>query len=322
MKRVEDFITRRQPDWKRITHLLNRAQAGRVGALTESELYELGHLYRAVASDLAVAQRDWPQHQVVVYLNQLAGRAHAAIYRGEPLSLQRVVRFFTVGFPRLYRAIFPFVLAAFLMFILPALIAFVIASRDTSIAAWLGLEQQEAIMRQGDLWTDIPPNERPGASSFIMTNNIQVSFLAFAGGAPAGLLTAYVLVFNGLLIGGVLGLAAYYGLAGDLGAFIIGHGVVELSVIFIAGGTGLSLGWAVLQPGLLRRRDALALAARQSVRLIIGCVPLLVIAGTIEGFISPSALPWQIKAATGIGTGIALYAYLGFAGRFNARTHG
>ncbi len=313
--KVEDFITRRQPDWERITKLLNRSRSGLGGALGESELNELGRLYRAITSDLAIAQRDWPQHQAAAYLNQLVGLAHAIIYRGEPLSLRRVVRFFTTGFPQLYRRMFPFTLAAFLMLAIPALASFTIATRDTSIAAWLGLEQQEVMMRNKDLWIDIPPSERPGASSFIMTNNIQVSFMAFAGGALAGLLTVYVMVINGLHFGGIMGLAAHYGVAGELGSFVIGHGVIELSVIFVAGGTGLSLGWAILQPGFLRRRDALALAARQAVRLVIGCIPLLVIAGMIEGFISPSSLPWPVKLFVGIVTGIVLYAYLGLAGR-------
>lgn len=313
--KVEDFITRRRPDWERLTTLLARARSGRAGNLAENELDEIGRLYRAVTSDLAIAQRDWPHHPAAVYLNQLVGRAHAAVYRGEPLSLRRVTRFFSAGFPRLYRQMFPFTLAAFLMFILPAVAAFSVAARDTSVAAWLGLEPQEAMMRHGELWINIPPGERPGASSFIMTNNIQVSFLAFAGGVLAGLLTVYVLVLNGLVGGGVLGLAAHYGLAGELGAFIVGHGVVELSVIFVAGGAGLSLGWAILRPGLLRRRDALALAARRSVQLIIGCIPLLVVAGTIEGFISPSALPWPVKTLVGLTSGAALYAYVGLAGR-------
>ncbi len=313
--RVEDFIARRRPEWERLTRLLDRVRSGRISVLSESELDELGQLYRAITSDLAIAQRDWPHHQVALYLNQLTSRAHATIYRGEPLDVRRMVRFFAVTFPQLYRKTCPFIVAACIMFTVPALITFAIASHDTSIALWLGLEQQDALMREGDLWTDIPPNERPGASSFIMTNNIQVSFLAFAGGTLAGLLTVYVLVVNGLMLGGVLGLAAHHGLFGGLGEFIIGHGVLELSVIFIAGGTGLSLGWAILRPGLLRRRDALASVARQSVRLIIGCIPLLIVAGLIEGFISPSALPWPVKVFTGLVTGLALYAYLGWAGR-------
>jgi uncharacterized membrane protein SpoIIM required for sporulation len=201
------------------------------------------------------------------------------------------------------------------MLAVPALATFAIAARDTSIATWLDLGQEEVMMRNKDLWINIPPSERPGASSFIMTNNIQVSFLAFAGGVLAGLFTVYIMVMNGLHFGGIMGLAAHYGVAGELGSFVIGHGVIELSVIFVAGGTGLSLGWAILRPGFLRRRDALALAARQAVRLVIGCIPLLVIAGLIEGFISPSSLPWPVKLFVGIVTGIALYAYVGLAGK-------
>ena len=313
--KVTDFITRRRPDWERMTVLLNRIRSGRAKALAEDELDELGRLYRAITSDLAIAQRDWPHHPAAVYLNQLVGRAHASIYQGEPMSLRRVAQFLTSGFPQLYRKTARFTQLAFVMFIAPAVIAFLLAWQDTSIAAWLGLGQQEAMMRHGDLWLDIPLNERPGTSSFIMTNNIQVTFMAFAGGALAGLLTVYVMALNGLHIGGVLGLAAHYGLAGPLLEFIVGHGFIELSVIFLAGGAGLSLGWAILRPGFMRRRDALAVAARQSVRLIIGCIPLLIIAGVIEGFISPSALPWPVKLFTGIVTAIALYAYVGLAGR-------
>jgi uncharacterized membrane protein SpoIIM required for sporulation len=101
-----------------------------------------------------------------------------------------------------------------------------------------------------------------------------------------------------------------------LWTFVIGHGVIELSVIFMAGGAGLSIGWALLRPGLLRRRDALMLASRKAILLIIGCVPLLLIAGLIEGFISPAeSLPWTIKWIVGLVSGILLYGYLIFAGR-------
>jgi uncharacterized membrane protein SpoIIM required for sporulation len=110
--------------------------------------------------------------------------------------------------------------------------------------------------------------------------------------------------------------AWYYGMAFDLWTFVIGHGMIELSVIIIAGGAGLSLGWAVIHPGLLRRRDALKQAALRSVRLLVGCVPLLVIAGTIEGFISPAEnILWQFKWLVGLSTGALLHAYLLLAGR-------
>jgi len=171
-------------------------------------------------------------------------------------------------------------------------------------------------IEQKELWTNIPVDERPYASTFIMQNNIRVAFMAFAGGVLAGLLTIYAMVFNGLTLGGITGLTIHYGIGFDLWTFVIGHGVVELSVIFIAGGTGLMLGWAIIHPGLLRRRDALTLAAQKAIRLLIGCVPLLAIAGTIEGFISPAeGLPWFVKWAVGLSSGILLYGYLLLMGR-------
>jgi uncharacterized membrane protein SpoIIM required for sporulation len=149
-----------------------------------------------------------------------------------------------------------------------------------------------------------------------MQNNIRVSFMAFGSGVLAGLLTTWIMVFNGLMLGGLTGLTAHYGIGFDLWNFVIGHGVIELSVIFMAGGAGLTLGWAIISPGLHRRRDALTIAARKSINLILGCIPLLIIAGTIEGFISPAEnIPWPVKWGVGLGTGLLLYSYLIFAGR-------
>ena len=276
---------------------------------------ELGQLYRAATSDLAVAQRDYADHDVAVFLNQLVARSHATVYRSAPYTSRRVLNFLIVGLPRLYRESAPFMLASFLLLTLPALIAGVATASSPTVATWLGLGSEATIMQNGQLWTDIPIALRPGASSFIMQNNIRVSFVAFVGGLPFGLLTVYVMLLNGLRLGGVLGLAARYGLAGELTTFIVGHGVIELSVVLIAGGCGLMLGYALLRPGLLRRRDALVIVARKAARLLAFCVPLLVGAGLIEAFLSPSTLPAAVKWSIGLTSGAALHAYLWLASR-------
>ena len=114
---------------------------------------------------------------------------------------------------------------------------------------------------------------------------------------------------NGLDRGAIVGLRQGHGLAGGLGEFVLAHGPIELSVIFLAGGCGLYIGDGLLRPGLLSRQAMLSRRMRLAVTAILDCVPLLVLAGLIEGFISPSGLPVWVKAGVGAGTGVALHWY-------------
>jgi uncharacterized membrane protein SpoIIM required for sporulation len=315
---VDKFYQSRRKEWELLSHLLDSGQRD-IQRLSPKDVEMLASLYREASSDLALAKRDFPNHQVTRYLNQLVARAHALLYQGEPLAFRRLWDFVAAGFPRLFRETAVFTLAAFLMFAVPALVAGIGIALDTDRAQWLlpeGAQRLIPIVEDRSLWIDIPIEKRPYASSFIMQNNIQVSFLAFGSGITGGIFTFYILVNNGLMLGGLLGLTSQYGVGWDLANFVIGHGVIELSVIFMAGGSGLMIGWAILRPGLMRRRDALALAARKAVWLLSGAAPMLVVAGIIEGFISPSeTIPPPVKWAVGIGSGILLYSYLLLAGR-------
>ena len=315
---VDEFVRTRQSTWQRLSDMLDGLQRGRLSQLSVSELEELGRLYRAATSDLAIARRDYPDHRVAIYLNQLVGRAHHRVYRGEALELRRVTRFFLGGFPRLFRQTGGYTALAAALFLSAAAVGYILVYINPDLAEQLLPGQMQnliPLIKRGEMWTDVPAQMRSITSSFIMTNNIQVAFLAFAGGVLCGLLSGYVLLFNGLILGVVGALCHRYGLALPLWSFVLPHGVIELSVIFIAGGSGLMLGHALLSPGLHRRRDALAQAAQKAVRLIIGSVPLLVIAGIIEGFVSPSGLhPWG-KIGVGLLAGAGLYGYLLLVGR-------
>ena len=314
----EEFYQSRKSDWEQLNRVLVASEKN-IKGLSPQEVETLGRLYRAATSDLALAQRDFPRHQITQYLNRIVGRAHAVVYQGEALAFNRLFDFALRGFPRLFRETMVFTVIAALFLILPALVAGVSIAAHPENATWLLSESAQALIptvQNKELWIDIPVNERPYASSFIMTNNIRVSFLAFGSGVSGGILTIWILVTNGLDLGGLLGLTSHYGIGFDLATFVIGHGVIELSVIFMAGGSGLMLGWAIIHPGLQRRRDALTLAATKAVRLLLGAVPMLVIAGTIEGLISPSeTVPWPVKWTIGITSGIVLYSYLLLAGR-------
>jgi uncharacterized membrane protein SpoIIM required for sporulation len=313
----DEFYQSRKKEWESLSVLVERAQRD-VKRLSTQDIETLASLYRAVSSDLALAKRDYPRHRITLYLNQLVARAHAVLYQGEPLAWNRMVEFALRGFPRLFRETFIFTLISFLLFIIPAAAAGISTASSPQSAVWMLPEEVQnliPIIEQKQLWIDIPMEERPFTSSFIMQNNIRVSFLAFASGLTGGILTVWIIVQNGLILGGLLGLTTYHGIGFDLATFVIGHGVIELTVIFMSGGSGLMLGWSLLNPGLMRRRDALALSARKAIQLLGGAVPWLVVAGIIEGFISPNeSILWQIKWAVGIGSGLILYSYLFFAG--------
>lgn len=316
--RADEFYQSRKGDWEALSRLLDLGQKD-MRALSEAQVRNMARLYRATTSDLALAKRDYPRSEITAYLNQLVARAHAAVYRSEPLALRGLLHFATTGFPRLFRETWIFTFIAAMLFLLPA-VASGIATYVRPATATLLLPPEMhrliGIVENKELWIDIPVEERPYASSFIMRNNIQVSILAFASGLTAGLLTLWVLFTNGLTIGTLSGLTAFHGIGFDLWTFVIGHGVIELSVIFMAGGSGLMMGWAILRPGLLWRRDALSQAARKAVYLLLGAIPWLVVAGTIEGFISPSeTIPVPVKWTVGILSGIFLYGYLLLAGR-------
>jgi len=316
----DELYRTRKTEWESLSRLLDRGQND-LERLTSAEVQLLGQHYRAATSDLALAQRDFPAHEVTAYLNQLVARAHAVIYRSEPLAFKQLGEFIRRGYPGAYRQAFPFILAAMLLMIVPAVGAGLATAWKPEAAHWLLPAQMQSLLhtiQEGQLWTKIPIEERPYASSFILRNNIQVAFLAFGSGVLAGLPTIWVMAYNGLILGGLTGLTAHYGIGFELWTFVIGHGVMELSVIFIAGGSGLALGWAIIHPGLRHRRDALTDAARLVVRLVIGSVPLLVLAGIIEGFISPAEnIPWPVKWGIGLGSGVVLYSYLLFAGKKN-----
>jgi uncharacterized membrane protein SpoIIM required for sporulation len=162
----------------------------------------------------------------------------------------------------------------------------------------------------GRMWTHSIVSVKPLASSAIMTNNISVSLAAFAGGIVAGLGTVYMMLFNGLLLGVIAVACQRSRLSVSLWSFVVPHGVLELPAIFIAGGAGLMLGTALLAPGSLPRREALTEAAAVAVRLVLGVIPLLIVAGTIEGFVSPSDAPPATKFVIGAAGFVILAGYV------------
>jgi uncharacterized membrane protein SpoIIM required for sporulation len=319
MNALERFVSERQGDWDRLEALLSRVQGGNLRALSADDLEEMTRLYRLAASDLARARRDFPGDRVVSYLNRLVSAAYSMVYSTAGISWKDVGRWYARGFPRLFRETAGYYLLAALMFFGTGLLAFIATVTYLPAAQTLldgnTYQAVASYAERGELWTEIPSVQRSAASATIMTNNIQVAILAFAGGMLLGLGTVLVLVYNGIQLGAIFGIVTHYGLGLGLLRFVSGHGVIELSVICLAGGAGLMLADAIARPGMLTRGESLRLTAQRAVQLLLGGASLLIIAGLIEGFISPSDLPDWVKYGTGILTGVLLYGYWLFLGR-------
>jgi uncharacterized membrane protein SpoIIM required for sporulation len=312
----ERFIHERKRAWQRLEHLLGRLDRSSLRRLHREEVRELGRIYRRTASDLAIARAESRDPRLVNYLNSLVIRAHGRIYRADAEGGRRLREFITQTFPRTFRRTWRYTAIAFATFAIFGVIAYLGTWRDPEFSEFAGVNPvfRYAISQKIHWWERLSQASEIG-SSFIMVNNIWVMFQAFALGALFGLGTLYAMAFNGALIGAVLALTYRAGFGFDLVSFMIGHGVIELTCIFLAGGAGLLIGSAILLPGDLSRGDALKTRGLDAARLIAGCVPLLVIAGIIEGFISPAPINPAIKFGVGITTGLALYSYLILAGR-------
>src|SRR5438105_305739 len=315
MPSVSHFSATRQARWAELERLLALSQGNGLRKFEAEQIEAPGRAYRQVIPDLAIARRDFPDDQLTLWLNDLAARAHLRLYRAPAPSWHRLGQFFWKDFARRFRAARGYLLVSALLLFGPAVVAYLGALLDPPLRDALVPAQLRNVMASGRTWTDIQPGLRPGMATLIFTNNIQVSFLAFSGGVLVGLGTVYVLISNGLALGGVLGAAQFYGVAPLLWSFISPHGYLELTCIIIAGAAGLMLGNALVRPGLLLRREALARASRQAVELVVGAAPVLVIAGLIEGFISPADLPMQAKLVFGPVAGAVLYALLFRVGR-------
>jgi uncharacterized membrane protein SpoIIM required for sporulation len=291
------WIDQRKNNWNQLDVLVRQVEANSVRSLNPAELRELGLLYRQAAADLSAARADRSSRALEQYLNRLVGRAHNYVYSGRRISAASVWRFFAHGYPRLLRRMSGYITAATAIFLLAGLLGTLITIVRPDFATMMLGPQMMDDIQQHKMWTDSVLSAKPQASSAIMTNNISVCFATFAGGILAGLGTLFLLFNNGLEIAVVLTCCAQHHMALSLVSFMAAHGALEIPSIMIAGAAGLRIGAGILFPGLLRRRDALALAGSEAVQLLSGTIPMLIVAGTLEAFLSPTHAPMALKFA-------------------------
>ena len=320
----EQFVRSRQESWTRLEELVDRAQTQKIGALSDSDLLEMGTLYRRVSSDLARAQTRYSSthagRELMRSLNALVLRAHAQVYSAPAPQTSNFWHFLLYGFPAAFRRnLRPILLAALCMYG-PAIIAyFAVWTKPENTRLFVPDEvvkevqtraQKKLVTGWGGNTNYKGVSASPETSSVIMTNNIKVSMMALALGVTAGVGTFYVLVQNGLMIGALAGAATNYNTDLLFWSVILPHGVLELTAISIAGGAGFVLARALFAPGDLPRRDALKLAGTEAGQLLMGVVLFLICAGLIEGFLTPTPLPPVAKLSFAGLSSVLMLLYL------------
>ena len=315
---LAQFIQVRKERWQQLDTLLDTIETQRLRALNRADLKRLGQLYRALASDLAFAQTNFPRSDVAQMLNQLASRTHPFLYRSHSLTMSAVWRFFRVELPQVFRQNLHYFSLAATIFSVAAVLGGLGTFVDEDVAGIILSPQLVEYIHRREMWTEGIFQIMPGSvmSVAIFTNNITVAFITFALGITFGVGTCYLLALNGLMLGCVTSLCWRYGMLDKLLAFITAHGVVEISIIVVAGAAGLMLGSALMNPGDYSRRDALAVRGREAIKLVLGTAPLLVIIGMVEGYVSPQPMiPAVMKMVLGLVLGALFYLHLLLGGR-------
>lgn len=302
---AERFVARKRESWERFHRLAIDVERSGVSHLASRDIPAFAASYREVAADLARARTYGVDQRVIAYLERVVSAGHNALYRERGGRRAPVVRYLVRDFPAAVVQSWRYVLLAFLLFAGPAALGYGVIRthpelQDELVSPVMVSRARQAAANEarGIGYAESPKEDLPILASVIMSNNIRIGFWAFVGGLLLGLPTVLVLVTNGLSLGTGFGVFANYHAGGYLATFVAGHGVLELTAIFVAGGAGFRLAGAVLFPGDRTRRDALIVEGRVAAGMVGAVVTLLALAGAIEGLLSASDAPSAYKYLT------------------------
>ena len=320
MSNLDEFVRDRVPVWNDLGALLDRAgtSPAKLGA---TDVRRLGAMYRSVVADLALARRRFPSDPVVLHLEQLVRRSRLAVYNTAPKSAT-FREFVSHGYWRRIRERPALLLFSFACVLLPTLLAGYWAWRDPGPASGLVPKQYQSVTQPREPGQDLGQsvNDQSGLAAEIFTNNIRVSIFAFAGGLLLGIPTLYSLIYNGILLGAVGGLAIGAGNGRPFFELVTAHGVLEMSCIIVSGMAGLRIAAAIIDPGFRDRGEALRVEARAVVEIILGTAAWLVVAGLVEGFLTPAGKGLTVVLIVGFGLGILYWGLVFWRGKPAATT--
>jgi uncharacterized membrane protein SpoIIM required for sporulation len=281
--------------------------------------------YRLLCERLAIANHRGYGADLSSFLNDLALRSHAQLYRHAAAGDRDDLAEHVLAFPRALRAHARSQLTSLALFLAPAIGAYltILASPDL-VHHFMDLDQAREMEAMYDPQSAHFLKTREAGDDltmfgFYIYNNISIALRTFASGLVFGLGSAFFVFYNGLVLGSVAGHLVHVGSSATFFPFVIGHGALELPALVIAGGTGLALGHAILSPGEHTRVESLQRAARAAVPIVYGFTSMLLGAAFLEAFWSSKhILGDTVRYAVGAGLWVAVLAYLLGAGRKRA----
>lgn len=315
---LAEFVEQRRPKWSSLERLLDVAERDGLSKLSLDDARALSRLYRSTSSDLLWVRARAGAADISGYLNDLVGRAYALTYPGKKVRLAAIGRFVSMGFPDVLAREWRMFVASFLLFWAGAGFGWIGMMFDPDAAPYLVPEQHQSLDPEKRREEEAN-NKGAGVgdqavfTSFLFTHNIQVAFFCFALGLTAGLGTAILMFLNGVMLGSLAWVYTSKGMAGWFWAWILPHGIPEITAIVIAGAAGFVLARAMVAPKGLSRRVALKREGKTALELLLGTLALFVLAGFIEGTISqihPPRLSVLFKVSFALVVGSGVYGYL------------
>lgn len=308
---LQAWATSRIAAWSDLGSILDGLERKRDHTVTET--LRAIELYRALGRDLSIVRRTLPTSRMTRALAQSYARLHAVIYRKPHNWRERLRSLFQDEIPQVVRELRGSIQLVALLFALTAGAGWWLVNTYPELIGLVASDQMIDGVESGKLWTEDILNVAPSSviSVSILANNITVSIVAFVLGVFFGLGTFYIIAMNGFMLGGIFAFTHQHGMAGELLKFVLAHGLVELSVICIAGAAGMMLGESLIRPTHATRRESFRQAAGKTSKVLLLCALLLVVCGFIEGYVSPDpSYPMVNRVIIGFGWWIVMVGAL------------
>jgi len=308
--RAPSWLVQRSAVWRRLGDSLGNWRRGR---LSRQDALQVLEGYRGVARDVASARKALPGNPITGALETLYASLHAIVNREPRHTLASLRHLYAIEVPATVRELKPRIVGVWLLFALSTAAGWWMIHTFPTLVGLVASPDMIQHVQHGELWTDGILNVTPSSvlSVRIFTNNIVVTIFACVAGIFYGLGTFYIIANNGLMLGAMFAYTRIYGLDGDLLKFIFAHGTVELSMVCLGGAAGVALGESLIRPQLASRRESLQQATAKIARLFAAVIPLLIVCGLIEGFVSPdTAIGWPVRIVVGLANLALMFAVL------------